>query len=166
MLSARFAAVRGCIADGTLLSHRQHLLSQAAGLVCDACSSGERKYYFTTHPTDTPRRTLLRAIKACWTCEQAHQQLKDEVGLDHYEGRSWLRLHQHALLTMIAFGYLQHQRLASALQAGKKSGTQCTGSTAVAILSGGTPRPYCRAASRHLRPMPAVQRQIRQIQGE
>ena len=55
---------------------------------------------------NTPRRTLVRAIKARWACEQAHQQLKDELGLDHYEGRSWLGLHHHALLTMIAFTYL------------------------------------------------------------
>jgi hypothetical protein len=47
--------------------------------------------------------------------------------LDHYEGRSWLGLHHHALLTIIAFGYLQYQRLASALQAGKKTGTNAPG---------------------------------------
>lgn len=50
---------------------------------------GERKYYFANHPPKTPRRTLVRAIKARWACEQAHQQLKDELGLDHYEGGSW-----------------------------------------------------------------------------
>jgi SRSO17 transposase len=103
MLSARFAAVRVCIADGVLASHWQHLPSQAAWLVCEARSSGERKYYFTNHPPNTPRRKLVRAIKARWACEQAHQQLKDELGLDHYEGRSWLGLHHHALLTMMAF---------------------------------------------------------------
>lgn len=69
---------------------------------------------------NTLRRTLIRAIKARWACEQAHQQRKDELGLDHYEGRSWLGLHHHVLLTMMAFTYLQHRRLASQLQAGKK----------------------------------------------
>jgi SRSO17 transposase len=103
MLSAHFAAVRVCVADGTLVSHGQHLPGQAAWLVCEARSSSERKYYFTNHPLNTPRRTLVRAIKARWSCEQAHQQLKDELGLDHYEGRSRLGLHHHALLTMIAF---------------------------------------------------------------
>jgi SRSO17 transposase len=92
MLSAHLAAVRVRVADGTLVSHRQHLPGQAAWLVCEARSSGERKYYFTNHPPNTPRRTLVRAIKARWACEQAHQQLKDELGLDHYEGRSWLGL--------------------------------------------------------------------------
>ena len=150
-LSAHFAAVRVCVADGDLISHGQHLPGQAAWLVCEARSSGERKYYFTNHPTNTPRRTLVRAIKARWACEQAHQQLKDELGLDHYEGRSWLGLHHHALLTMIAFSYLQHRRLASALQAGKKTSIQCTRSATPAIIASSTPRPYRRAASHHLR---------------
>jgi len=122
MLSARFAAVRVCVADGVLASHGQHLPGQPAWLVCEARSSGERKYYFTNHLPNTPRRTLIRAIKARWACEQAHQQLKDELGLDHYEGRSWLGLHHHALLTIMAFTYLQHRRLASQLQ-GKRTAT-------------------------------------------
>ena len=151
MLSAHFAAVRVRVADGTLVSHGQHLPGQAAWLVCEARSSGERKYYFTNHPPDTPRRTLVRAIKARWACEQAHQQLKDELGLDHYEGRSWLGLHHHALLTMIAFSYLQHRRLANALQAGKKTDIQCTRSATSAIITGSTPRPYRRAVSHPLR---------------
>jgi hypothetical protein len=45
---------------------------------------------------------LAATIKARWICEQAHQQLKKELGLDHFEGRSWQGLHQHALMTMIA----------------------------------------------------------------
>jgi SRSO17 transposase len=39
-----------------------------------------------------------------------HQQLKEELGLDHFEGRSWRGVHHHALLTMISFGFLQHER--------------------------------------------------------
>lgn len=158
MLSARFAAVRVRIADGALASHWQHLPGQAAWLVCEARSSGERKYYFTNHPPDTPRRTLVRAIKARWACEQAHQQLKDELGLDHYEGRSWLGLHHHALLTMMAFTYLQHRRLASASQVGEKTGSQCPGSATAAILAGGTSRHDRRASSRDLLSVSPMQR--------
>ena len=45
-----------------------------------------------------------------------HQQIKDELGLDHFEGRSWRGLHHHALLCLLAFAFLQHLRLG-----GKKS---------------------------------------------
>ena len=47
-------------------------------------------------------------------CEQAHQQLKEELGLDHFEGRSWQGLHRHALMTMIAYAFLQYRRLTKA----------------------------------------------------
>jgi SRSO17 transposase len=64
-------------------------------------------------------RDLAATIKARWICEQAHQQLKEELGLDHFEGRSWDGLHRHALMTMIAYAFLQHRRLAASR--GKKS---------------------------------------------
>jgi SRSO17 transposase len=57
---------------------------------------------------------LAATIKARWICEQAHQQLKEELGLDHFEGRSWQGLHRHALMTMIAYAFLQYRRLATA----------------------------------------------------
>src|SRR6516165_2898630 len=73
---------------------------------------------FTKHlanlPAKTDLRTLATTIKARWVCEQAHQQMKEELGLDHFEGRSWQGLHRHALMTMIAYAFLQHRRLATA----------------------------------------------------
>jgi SRSO17 transposase len=71
-------------------------------------TSGERKYYLSNLPPRTSLRALAAAIKARWVCEQAHQQLKQELGLGHFEGRSWTGLHRHALMTCIAFTYLQH----------------------------------------------------------
>jgi hypothetical protein len=44
-------------------------------------------------------QALASTIKARWICEQAHQQLKEEHRLDHFEGRSWQGLHRHALMT-------------------------------------------------------------------
>ena len=76
--------------------------------------SGEKKYYLANLPAKTDLRTVAATIKARWICEQAHQQMKEELGLDHFEGRSWQGLHRHALMTMIAYAFLQRRRLATA----------------------------------------------------
>jgi SRSO17 transposase len=73
-----------------------------------------RTEILSLQPTGTSLRALAAAIKARWICEQAHQQLKEELGLDHFEGRSWAGLHRHALMSMIAYAFLQTQRLAAA----------------------------------------------------
>jgi SRSO17 transposase len=111
LLAADFAARRVRVADGPLMARAQHRPGGAVWLVCERRSTGERKYYLTNHRARTSLRTLARAIKARWSCEQAHQQMKEELGLDHFEGRSWTGLHHHALLTMIAYAFLQHYRL-------------------------------------------------------
>jgi SRSO17 transposase len=113
-LAATFAAVRIRVADGpeTRTRKRVHLPGAEAWLVAER-RSDETKYYLTNHPANASLKTLASAIKARWSCEQAHQQLKEELGLDHFEGRSWHGLHHHALLTMVAFAFLQHQRVAA-----------------------------------------------------
>ena len=84
-----------------------------AWLIGEHRMSGEKKYYLANLPAKTDLRTLATTIKARWICEQAHQQMKEELGLDHFEGRSWQGLHRHALMTMIAYAFLQHRRLAA-----------------------------------------------------
>jgi SRSO17 transposase len=79
--------------------------------VCERRATGEHKYYLSNLPEDTPLETLAGLIKGRWVCEQMHQQMKEELGLDHFEGRSWRGLHHHALMTMIAFAFLQPLRL-------------------------------------------------------
>ncbi len=83
-------------------------------LIGERRTNGERKFYLSNLPAGTSLRALAATIKARWICEQAHQQLKEELGLDHFEGRSWTGLHRHALMTMIAYAFLQAQRLAAA----------------------------------------------------
>jgi SRSO17 transposase len=120
-LSARFAAMRVRIADGAPQrigsAGAQHMPGEEVWLVGEHRSNGERKYYLSNLPAGTSIRELAGAIKARWVCEQAHQQLKEELGLDHFEGRSWTGLHRHALMTMMAYAFLQTRRLA---QAGRK----------------------------------------------
>ena len=83
-------------------------------LVGERRSTGEQKYYVSNLPADATIKTLAATIKARWVCEQAHQQLKEELGLDHFEGRSWRGLHRPALMTMIAYAFLQYRRLKAA----------------------------------------------------
>jgi SRSO17 transposase len=124
-LRAKFAAMRVRVADGPKVRLQgrtgQHLPGDEIWLVGEHRSSGERKYYLSNLPPDTPLKQLASLIKARWVCEQAHQQLKEELGLDHFEGRSWRGLHRHALLTLIAYLFLQHLRLHAATGGKKKS---------------------------------------------
>jgi SRSO17 transposase len=117
-LSARFAAVRVRVADGPPQRIRdmgaQHLPGEEVWVIGEHRSTGERKYYLSNLPANASLKQLAGTIKARWVCEQAHQQLKEELGLDHFEGRSWQGLHRHALMTMIAFAFLQSRRLAQA----------------------------------------------------
>ena len=117
-LKARFAAVRVRVADGPPQRIRdkgqQHLPGDEAWLIGEHRISGEKKYYLANLPATTNLQTLAATIKARWICEQAHQQMKEELGLDHFEGRSWQGLHRHALMTMIAYAFLQHRRLKTA----------------------------------------------------
>jgi SRSO17 transposase len=50
-------------------------------LVGERRTNGERKYYLVNLPDETPVKMLAATIKACWICEQAHQQLTEELGL-------------------------------------------------------------------------------------
>ena len=124
-LKARFAAVRVRVADGPAQRIRdkshQHSPGDEAWLIGEHRTSGEMKYYLANLPAKTALRALAATIKARWICEQAHQQLKEELGLDHFEGRSWQGLHRHALMTMIAYAFLQHRRLAAARRRKKKN---------------------------------------------
>jgi SRSO17 transposase len=131
-LRAKFAAMRVRVADGPAVYLRghanQHLPGDEVWLVGEHRSSGERKYYLSNLPPDTSLKRLASLIKARWVCEQAHQQLKEELGLDHFEGRSWRGLHRHALLTLIAYLFLQHLRLRAA-PGGKKKSQRTTAAT-------------------------------------
>lgn len=146
-LAARFAAVRVRVADGPPQRIHdmgaQHLPGEEAWLVGEHRSSGERKYYLSNLPADIPVKALAGAIKARWVCEQAHQQLKEELGLDHFEGRSWQGLHRHCLMCMIALAFLQSRRLKQA-EGGKKN-----------PRTSATTKPASRAAGNPQRTRPA-----------
>lgn len=109
-LRADFAAVRVRVGDGPAVKDGVHLPGDEVWLIAEK-RTDEIRYYLSNLPRNTPLKTLAASIKARWACEQAHQQMKEELGLDHFEGRSWHGLHHHAVLTMVAFAFLQHVRI-------------------------------------------------------
>ena len=78
----------------------QHMPGEEVWLVGERRASGEQKYYIANLPAEAGLKTLAATVKARSVCEQAHQQLKEELGLDHFEGRSWRGLHRHALMPL------------------------------------------------------------------
>jgi SRSO17 transposase len=148
-LTCLFAARRVRIADGhkhRMLDNRvQCMPGDEVWLVGERRSTGEQKYYVSNLPPDATIKTLAAAIKARWICEQAHQQLKEELGLDHFEGRSWTGLHRHALMTMIAYAFLQSRRLQAAGR--KKKNRRTTTAANHARSQASNPRSVSTAAA-------------------
>jgi len=63
------------------------------------------KYYLCDLPASYSLRRLVRLVKSRWKIEQDYQQLKEELGLDHYEGRGWIGWHHHIILVMMAHAF-------------------------------------------------------------
>jgi SRSO17 transposase len=68
-------------------------------------------YWLTNLPADTEPQRLARLARLRWKIELDYKQLKGELGLDHYEGRSWLGWHHHTALVTVAHGFLTLERL-------------------------------------------------------
>ena len=63
---------------------------------------------------------LVRLTKLRWRIERDYQELEQEVGLSHFEGRSWRGFHHHASMSIAAYGYLMAERLRSQRRSKKK----------------------------------------------
>jgi SRSO17 transposase len=68
------------------------------------------KFYFSTLDTSTPLKRLVYFAKLRWRVERDYQELKQEIGLDHFEGRGWKGFHHHATLCAVAHGFLALRR--------------------------------------------------------
>jgi SRSO17 transposase len=68
------------------------------------------KYWFSNLPEGVSLRRLVQLAKLRWRVEQNYQQLKEELGLDHYEGRGWQGWHHHVTLGCLAYGFLLLER--------------------------------------------------------
>jgi SRSO17 transposase len=109
-LSSRFAAVRVRCAGGNVGKAR--LLPQQWLLIEWPAEQAEpEKYYLSTLPETTALNDLVRAAHMRWRIERDYQDLKQDLGLGHYEGRGWRGFHHHATLAIAAYGFLMAQKL-------------------------------------------------------
>jgi SRSO17 transposase len=68
------------------------------------------KYWMSTLPPNTPLKALVKMGKHRWIIERDYQELKQELGLGHFEGRNWRGFHHHATLCIAAYGFLVAER--------------------------------------------------------
>lgn len=108
-LSSRFAALR------VRPAHRDQLRAQPwpeEWLLVEwpAGEAEPTKYWLSNLPPRTALKRLVHVAKARWLIERDYQELKQEIGLGHYEGRGWLGFHHHASLCIAAYGFLVAER--------------------------------------------------------
>ena len=118
-LTGRFAALRVRCAGGNVGKAR--LLPEQWLLVEWPADQAEpEKYYLSTLPEDTALNDLVHAAHMRWRIERDYQDLKQDLGLGHYEGRGWRGFHHHATLSIAAYGFLMAQRLKTGGNVGGK----------------------------------------------
>lgn len=105
-LTSRFAAVRVRVARDMQYREPEWLLIE-----WPRGADEPAKYWVSNQPADIPLTTLVATAKARWRIERDYQELKQEFGLDHYEGRNWRGFHHHASLCIAAYGFLIAERL-------------------------------------------------------
>ena len=119
-LSSRFARARVCVA------HRDYQLieSRPEEWLLIEWPEGEdepTKYWLSTLPETITFGRLVDLTKLRWRIERDYQDLKQEVGLGHFEGRGWRGFHHHATLCIAAYGFLVSER-----ETIPPSGSRCT----------------------------------------
>jgi len=110
-LTSRFAAVR------VRCAHQDYWRSEARPqewllIEWPKGDAEPLKYFLSTLPAHTSIHELVRVAKLRWRIERDYQELKQEFGLDHFEGRSWRGFHHHATLSIAAYGFLLVERFA------------------------------------------------------
>jgi len=123
-LCGRFAAVRVRHAGGN--AGKARLRPQEWLLVEWPVDEPEpTKYYLSTLPADTTLEALVAAAHQRWRIERDYQDLKQDFGLGHYEGRGWRGFHHHAALSIAAYGFLMAERLSAKSDQTKKNFLEC-----------------------------------------
>ena len=108
-LRSRFARVRVRAAHGDRPRDEEWLIIE--------WPKGEAqptRYWLSTLPAEISFKELVATIKTRWRIERDYRELKQELGLGHYEGRNWRGFHHHASLCIAAYGFLMLERLSGA----------------------------------------------------
>ena len=118
-LSGRFAALRVRHAGGNTGKARLRPL-QWLLIEWPADQAEPSKYVLSTLPEETPLNELVAVAHQRWRIERDYQDLKQDFGLGHYEGRGWRGFHHHASLSIAAYGFLMTERLIADKPVGSK----------------------------------------------
>jgi len=105
-LTSRFARVRVCAAQGGRPRAEEWLLIEWPKGEADPIH-----YFLSTLSEDISLKDMVAIVKMRWRIERDYLELKQEVGLGHYEGRNWRGFHHHASLCIAAYGFLMLERL-------------------------------------------------------
>jgi len=104
---AQFAALRVTPAMGWRVGR----LAPEVWLLCEREPDGDLKYYLVHLQPRTGLRRLVELAHQRWAIEQQYQELKSELGLDHFEGRTYPGWQHHVVLTAVAHAYIQRERM-------------------------------------------------------
>jgi len=151
-LSARFAWLRVWPAHGW----REGACAGAGPvwLLIEEQADGKLKFAFSNLPPAATCKQAVRLWKSRWPVEQGYQQLKEELGLDHFEGRSWRGFHHHACLTFLAYGFLTLERQRAAAAQTKPAKKKSAHGPDPAGHPTGAATPARAADARELPPLP------------
>lgn len=107
-LSGRFAWVR--VWPGHGWASGDCADAEPVWVLIEEQADGKLKFALSNLSSNTSRIAAVRLWKSRWPVEQGYQQLKEELGLDHFEGRSWRGFHHHAAMAILAYGFLLLER--------------------------------------------------------
>ena len=144
---SRFATLRLWAAHGWKQGPQPERVEEIVLIEWPTDAPAPTRYWLARLPTNLALNQLVTPAKARWRVEQDYRELKEELGLDHFEGRSWQGFHHHVALVTTAFVFLRQEQRRLHCRAQKKF--------AAAYPAAGAPKPASRSHPPE-RPLPLV----------